>query len=126
MTSLLNHISHESGNADSAPQLPAPAKTVSRTYPGSSQKPDSIELQRLPTNGAENGPPTGPPTPGDERDLEMSRPSTPSAQADAVDAVPSVWQPYMNRFRLPAICLASLGNGLSDSAAGALIPYMEK
>lgn len=126
MASLLNHIEHESGPANSAPQLPAPAKTVSRTYPGASHKPASIELQRLPTNGANNGPPTGPPTPTDERDLEMSRPPTPSASVDAVDAMPSVWSPYMNRFRLPAMCLASLGNGLSDSAAGALIPYMEK
>lgn len=124
MTSLLSHIDHESG-AGSEPQLPAPAKTVSRNYPGGNSRSNSVELQRLPTNGADQDPPTGASTPREERDLEMSRPSTPRASVHAVDTVPSVWQPYMNRFRLPAMCLAILGNGLSDSAAGALIPYME-
>lgn len=37
-----------------------------------------------------------------------------------------VWDPYMNRFRLLSICLMNFGNGLNDSAPGALIPYMEK
>jgi hypothetical protein len=40
--------------------------------------------------------------------------------------VPTVWEPYMNRFRLFSACVMSIGNALSDSAAGALIPYMEK
>jgi hypothetical protein len=38
----------------------------------------------------------------------------------------SVWEPYMNRFRLLAMCLILFGNGLNDSAPGPLIPYMEK
>ncbi|KAI6782795.1 Bypass of stop codon protein-like protein [Emericellopsis cladophorae] len=32
----------------------------------------------------------------------------------------------MNRFRLLVVCALNLGNGMVDSAAGALIPYMEK
>jgi hypothetical protein len=62
----------------------------------------------------------------DAEDLEMSRPVSPDPAPDAVDAVMSVWNPFMNRFRLLSLCLCSLGDGLSDSAAGALIPYMEK
>jgi len=42
------------------------------------------------------------------------------------EALPSVWDPYMNRFRLLFVCALNLGNGMVDSAAGALIPYMEK
>lgn len=32
----------------------------------------------------------------------------------------------MNRFRLLSVCLINFLNGLSDSASGPLIPYMEK
>ncbi len=43
-----------------------------------------------------------------------------------VEALQTVWQPYMNRFRLLAVCLMNFGNGLNDSAPGALIPYIER
>jgi hypothetical protein len=101
--------------------LARPAKVVSRTYPGVPQGPDSIELQRLPGHDM-----TGPTTPRTEADLEMSQPPTPTSPRAVVEVMPSAWNPYMNRFRLMAMCIASIGNGLTDSAAGALIPYMEK
>ncbi|KAJ6447210.1 MFS efflux transporter [Purpureocillium lavendulum] len=126
----------------------APAKAVARTYPGAPYRGDggdSIELQRLPTHGQAPGgagsrsgswsgsaPASGAATPpprtdGGDGDLEMSRPTTPGGAVDAVAvAVATVWHPFMNRFRLLAMCLTNLGNALSDSAAGALIPYMEK
>lgn len=53
-------------------------------------------------------------------------PTSPGPDAEPVEALASVWEPSMNRFRLLAVCLANLGNALSDGAAGALIPYMEK
>ncbi|ROW13981.1 hypothetical protein VPNG_04094 [Cytospora leucostoma] len=67
-------------------------------------------------------------------DLEMSRPASPAAAVvddaghadDGVEALQSVWDPYMNRFRLMSVCLINFLNGLSDSASGPLIPYMEK
>lgn len=97
--------------------LTAPAKTVPRTYPGAPQR-ESFDLHRIPVrDGGQSG--TSSPRAGN--DVEMSRPPSP----DAVEVVPDVWQPFMNRFRLVASCLAYLGNGLVDSAAGALIPYME-
>ncbi|KAH8708091.1 Bypass of stop codon protein 6 [Beauveria bassiana] len=59
-------------------------------------------------------------------DLElMSRRDTPEAPADAVTVVPTIWEPYRNRFRLMLTCATALAEGMSDSAAGALIPYME-
>lgn len=103
--------------------LTAPARVVSRTYPGAPQR-ESFELQRL--SRREDGVLSGTATPRTEEDLEMSRPGSPLPSDDAIEVTPSVWDPFMNRFRLLAVCLANVGNALSDSAAGALIPYMEK
>lgn len=103
--------------------LTAPARAVARTYPGAPQKSDSIELQRTPRA---DGFASGTITPQAEEDLEMSRPASPVSSREVVEVLPSAWDPYMNRFRLASVCLANLGNALSDAAAGALIPYMEK
>lgn len=107
------------------PELPsAPAKAVSRVYPSVPQTEDPIELQSLTRRASLPG--SGATTPRDEiNDLEMSRPPTPDVPADGVEVLPSVWDPYMNRFRLLSTCLVNFRNGLNDSAPGALIPYME-
>ncbi|KAF4826545.1 Bypass of stop codon protein 6 [Colletotrichum tropicale] len=128
----------ESRDRDNDPPLlpAAPAKAVPRTYPGSPHREGaSIELQRIDTKNENAGkksprgsaapsraqsPSRTPTTSGS--DLEMSRPSTPIA----IESLPSITDPYMNRFRLAAACLINFGNGLNDSAPGALIPYMEK
>lgn len=130
MASMLHNFVEVESKPSSSPRhhepitpLQTPAKAVSRTYPGAPQEPESIELRRL---SEDDGRSTEPTTPRAEQDLEMSRPTTPTTPNEAVEALPSVWDPFMNRFRLAAICCASLVNGLNDSAAGALIPYMEK
>lgn len=110
--------------------LAAPAKTIA---PSSPRNYDGIELQHMPSNRGDETPVPGPSvpaspasTPPNERnDLEMSRPPSP-APGEVVEAEPSAWDPPMNKWRLLSVCLANLGNGLGDSAAGALIPYMEK
>lgn len=58
-------------------------------------------------------------------DLEMSRPTSPLT-TEVVDELQSLSNPPMNKWRLLSCCLMCFGNGLSDSAPGALIPYMEK
>lgn len=102
--------------------LTAPPRVISRTYPGAPQR-ESFELQRIERR---DGVMSGASTPRTEADLEMSRPASPVPSDDVVEMMPTVWDPFMNRFRLLAVCLANLGNALSDGAAGALIPYMEK
>ena len=57
-------------------------------------------------------------------ELEQSQPSTPQGHEGA-DIVPTLWYPKMNRWRLSAACMQYFGNGLNDSAPGALIPYIE-
>ena len=58
-------------------------------------------------------------------ELEHSQPPTPKRD-DASNIVPTLWFPKMNKWRVLAACLEYLGNGLNDSAPGALIPYIEK
>lgn len=101
--------------------LTAPARVVSRTYPGAPQR-ESFELHNIPRR---DGVMSGTTTPRTE-DLEMSRAPSPDDNDEAVEVMQSAWHPFMNRFRLLAHCLSQFGNALSDSAAGALIPYMEK
>ncbi|KAI1455989.1 MFS general substrate transporter [Annulohypoxylon moriforme] len=58
----------------------------------------------------------------------MTAPGIPDESAepaDAVDALPSLNDPPMNKFRLASCCLQNFMAGLTDSAPGALIPYME-
>ncbi|KAK1515206.1 major facilitator superfamily transporter [Colletotrichum costaricense] len=132
----------ESRDLDAHPPLlpAAPAKAVPRTYPGAPHHRDgsSIELARIDTtaanynNKSRAGTPRGSAgpsraqspsrTPGSGSDIEMSRPSTPTA----FDVLQSITDPHMNRYRMAASCLMNFGNGLNDSAPGALIPYMEK
>ncbi|KID79503.1 Bypass of stop codon protein 6 [Metarhizium brunneum] len=112
-------------DSESVAPLTTPRRVVQRTYPGApTQENASIALHSPPGHGGEYIPNT-PRTEAAADDLEMRRPASPGPTADAVDAVMSVWDPSMNRFRLLSLCLCSLGDGLSDSAAGALIPYME-
>lgn len=132
--------SHNSGVVHDAPS--APAKAVARVY---HSVPDPIELDNIEWGKKLNGPSsyfervagTGPPsgaatpsgyqTPRTPLDLEMSRPASPQhGEQDGVDAMQSFSSPPMNRYRMAAVCLINFGNGLSDSAPGALIPYIEK
>lgn len=89
---------------------------------------DDIELENIQWGGRNtNHPTSGAQTPRTPNDLEMSRPVTPTLDGpDAVDALQSFSNPPMNRFRMTAVSLMILSNGLSDAAPGALIPYIEK
>lgn len=63
-------------------------------------------------------------TPTTPTELEASRLST-AIRGTAVSALPSFWYPRMNKWRVLCSCLIYMGNGMSDSAPGALIPYIE-
>ncbi|PTD01390.1 hypothetical protein HYE67_006124 [Fusarium culmorum] len=102
--------------------LTAPPKTIPRMPIGVSQR-ESFELHDIPirddrTRDAYSA--------NASNDLEMSRPNTPDSNTEVVEVLSTFWNPFMNRFRALFGCLAQLGNALSDGAAGALIPYMEK
>lgn len=57
-------------------------------------------------------------------ELERSQPPTPKRD-EAAGIVPSFSYPKMNKWRVLSCCLEYFGNGLNDSAPGALIPYIE-
>lgn len=129
LRNLVEIESQPSPNETSRPPT-APQKAYQRTYSYQGQEePSNARRPSLPRDDSYVS--GGVATPGTEDvlldpDLERSRPASPALEVDAVEVVPSVWDPYMNRFRLLAVCLSNFSNALSDSAAGALIPYMEK
>ncbi|THV54381.1 hypothetical protein BGAL_0028g00370 [Botrytis galanthina] len=126
------------GTAANNEPIAAPQKSVTRTY-HSAQQPNGIELDNLQwgsnasrpsasgttTPGAEHG--SGWTTPGWQSStspsaLEESRPQTPNNEPEYI--VQSFSNPPKNRYRMIATCLLNFGNGLSDAAAGPLIPKM--
>ncbi|KAI1269300.1 MFS general substrate transporter [Xylariaceae sp. FL1019] len=120
-TALFKSLVEIESTADSLPQ--APQKAVPRKYPAVPQNDDPLELRSL---GKYTPNTTAPPTPAEERDLEMSMPGTPAEPTEGFEVLPSLTNPPMNKFRLMAVCLFTFLGGITDSAPGALIPYMEK
>lgn len=120
----------DNGKTPEAQAIPiAPQKVKARSYHSVPLTPSDIELESMQWGERYTGPqeitslpPSGAQTPRVD-DLEMSRPPSPSRQ---VEALQSFWYPKMNRFRMVAVCLANFCSGVSDSAPGALIPYIEK
>lgn len=125
--------------SNSLPQ--APQRVVSRTYPAVPQRDEDIEMKPLTRPVAAPSSPSGPSTPHEERDLMMTAPGTPGAtdrpgswvipgagvDASSIFEIPqSLTDPPRNKFRYAACCVQTLLAGLTDSAPGALIPYMEK
>jgi hypothetical protein len=114
----------------------APQKAFERTYHSVPlpQGPNAIELDNLQWGSRLNGTrdesghnsPSGTQTPR-VTDLEMSTLATPNENEQAgVDVVQTFSNPPMNRCRMLSVCLMLFGNGMCDSAPGALIPYIEK
>ncbi|KAF2102959.1 MFS general substrate transporter [Rhizodiscina lignyota] len=102
--------------------------------------PTAIELDELTWGKRYNGPhppSAGPASPTEERSqftgqraqtpnpLIASEPTTPQADT-AAELIQSFFHPSMNKWRVFGGCLVYCVNGLTDSAAGALIPYIEK
>ncbi|KAF2964428.1 hypothetical protein GQX73_g9153 [Xylaria multiplex] len=113
--------------SDSLPQ--APQRAVPRTYPAVPQRDNDVELKPL-TRPSAAPTPSNISTPREERDLEMSAPTTPGEPLadpmNAFEVLPGLTDPPMNKFRFAACCTQNLLSGINDSAPGALIPYIEK
>ena len=110
-------------------QMPSAARTHSRGP--SIEELDSIQLADYGHAMSPTEPQTpmsaskGYFTPTTPNELEASRPPTPK-RATAASALPTFWYPRMNKWRILCSCLIYFGNGMSDSAPGALIPYIEE
>lgn len=116
-------------NHDSAPRITGPPAILNKDDHAKSSGPDAIELDEMTWGSRYNGPgtplkPSGAQLPVTPNELEMSRPPSPSD--DATIPVQSLNNPSINKWRFLSACLMCLGNGLNDSAPGALIPYMER
>ena len=105
-------------SAEELDDMELPDYGFSKNHPTSNDT--SIKKPQTPTPAV-----TGYQTPRTPSQLEASPPPTPR-QHDPTGIVPSWSYPLMNKWRVLAACLIYLGNGMNDSAPGALIPYMEK
>jgi fucose permease len=124
-------IQHESSQS-AGPSAPAAVAQVNR--PQMTLGPSEIELDELRWGQRLNGPAGRPSSKvqstndcsasATSRELEQSNRPTPR-RSQAVDPVMSATNPPMNKWRLGASSLMYFGQGLNDSAPGALIPYME-
>ena len=129
--SMFQTLAHVEPVSSQLPATPGPViSRDARNFAASHQEDNGIALQDL-KSARDNvtTPPRGPspPTtpPNNELDLESSLPGTPAEPADAVEAQPSLFDPPMNKYRLASCCLMNFLAGFTDSAPGALIPYME-
>jgi fucose permease len=97
--------------------------------------PNSIELDEISWGGRYNGPNvpfegnqtphSGAQTPRFDNEFTISRPPTPK-QNGVADIALSWSNPPKNKWRVLSCCLVLFGNGMNDSAPGALLPSMEK
>lgn len=118
--------------------ISAPQKSITRSH-RSVQDPNLIELNNLQLGQNFNRqsacgttiprpePVSGSSTPGWQTPrtpsvFKISLPQTPNNEPENI--VQSFFNPPQNRFRMLATCLLNFGNGLSDAAAGPLIPEM--
>lgn len=119
---------------ESSSKVVSPPPAVHKSQQGVSQRPSSYELKELhphdssaqsaPERVTQTPPSSSSPTPS----VLENRLST--FEADEHEA--AEWAPdrtstsSKTKWRLLSCCIISLGNGMNDSAPGALIPYMEK
>ncbi|KAJ4387125.1 hypothetical protein N0V93_007714 [Gnomoniopsis smithogilvyi] len=119
-------VESASARADAMPLRPQ--RSITKTYAAVPQRDSTeIELARVSRPMSRSAPSV---TLLDDQvtpDVEVLQPSIPmSGLDDGVEALQSWRDPYMNIFRLLSACSLNLMNGMNDSAAGPLIPYMEK
>ncbi|KAL8996838.1 MAG: hypothetical protein Q9169_003740 [Polycauliona sp. 2 TL-2023] len=112
---------------ENSPHIPDPPAAIKRDSFVRHHAPDIHELDELTFGNrynAEPPTPSGVQTPITPNELEMSRPMS-AANEQPVEVMQTLKNPPMNRWRLLSACMMCFGNGLNDSAPGALIPYME-
>ena len=115
---------------DNTSRITDPPAVVYKDVHAIAPTPGAYELDQLTWGSRYNGPSVSEllsdsQTPITPNELEMSRPPSPKND-EAADIVQSISNPTMNRYRLISACFMCFGNGLNDSAPGALIPYIER
>ena len=115
---------------EGSPQISDPPAAVKKDARIRHPAPGAHEMDELTRGKQYSGPFTAAPssgihTPSTPNELEMSRPSSPKND-EAAEVMQTLSSPPMNKWRLLSACMMCFGNGLNDSAPGALIPFMEK
>jgi hypothetical protein len=97
-----------------------PVKAIQIPRPGTSDDQIDIELNQISNGivGSSSGDPEVFPTSSEDADGADTGPNS--------EQIQTIWNPYKNRFRVLASCMTAFGNGLNDSAPGALIASLER
>lgn len=117
---------------ESSPQITSPLPAVRKDKQGTAQAPSDHELdeiqpardfsQATSKSAAQTPARTPSPSPS-ELERRLSLPGVTNEPSDwAPDRTFTSWK---TKWRVLSLCLISLGNGMNDSAPGALIPYIE-
>ncbi|KAJ5101770.1 hypothetical protein NUU61_003992 [Penicillium alfredii] len=106
---------------ESSSRVASPPAAVRKDKQGAAQAPSDYELNDLAR------PPTGPssPTPS-ELENRLPTPNETEEVMAAEWALDRTAVSWKTKWRLLSACLMNFGNGMNDSAPGALIPYIEK
>lgn len=71
-----------------------------------------------------------PPDISDSHDPEVGQPISEGGPTNnsgaSSEQFQTIWNPYKNRFRVLACCTTAFGNGMNDSAPGALLASIER
>lgn len=115
---------------DQISPITTPPPLLCRDFPANKSAPTLHELDALSFGALYTGPSTyethASATPASPHiDFERSRSPTPSIHEDTAPIVQTLSNPSMNKYRFLSACLMCFGNGLNDSAPGALLPSMK-
>ncbi|KAJ5370835.1 uncharacterized protein N7496_006927 [Penicillium cataractarum] len=116
---------------DSSSQMSSPPAAVQKYKQGASPSTyelDEIQPQQTSKVGAKSVKPStsGPSTPTPTPSVLENRLPTPPANDVTEWATDLTVMSWKTKWRLLGCCLINFGNGMNDSAPGALIPYIEK
>lgn len=119
-------ISIESGNIPNPPPVHS-KKSARDAFPREADPP--VDLEMLSISFVEPSPSTAANTgkgklPSRSSDADPN--SSDSPPGHAAEQIQTIWNPYKNRFRVLASCMTVFGNGMNDSAPGALIASIER
>ena len=99
---------------------------ISREDFGPAINVEDVEMYPIPLSTTSSRPPGRIETADDARRGSSDENGTEQRQGPISEQVQTIWNPYKNRFRVMAACMTTLGNGMNDSAPGALIASIER
>ena len=87
---------------------------------------EDVEMYSIPLSSSSSVPHDRVETVNETRPVSSDGTGIEQRQGPISEQVQTIWNPYKNRYRVMTACLTTLGNGMNDSAPGALIASIER